>query len=124
MPCYDDNTLSEQEYELHPCLCLVMLMLCMVTKKTEIILLRVEHNCTRILISGFWVANYPVRNISWKKKVYRILLVFEISNNKISISSRFRAFSDLNILYLEISCPNVIQENETENETEVEKEIM
>ena len=51
--------------------------------------------------------------------MYQILLVFDISNNEISISSRFQAFSDLNIPYLEISCPNVSQENEAELEKEI-----
>ena len=52
--------------------------------------------------------------------MYQILPVFDISNNKISILSRFQAFSDLNIPYLEFSCLNVSQENEAE----VEKEII
>ena len=53
--------------------------------------------------------------------MYQILLVFEISNNKISISSRFQAFIKLrNIPYLKFSCLNVSQENEAE----VEKEII
>ena len=52
--------------------------------------------------------------------MYRILLVFEISNNKISILSRFQAFIDLHIPYLEFSCLNVSHENEAE----VEKEII
>ena len=69
---------------------------------------------------GFWVPNYPARNINWKKKLYRILLVFEILNNKILILSRFQAFRDLNIPYLKFSRLNVSQENEAE----VEKEIM
>ena len=53
--------------------------------------------------------------------MYQILLVFEISNSKISILSRFQAFIKLrNIPYLEFSCLNVSQENESE----VEKEII
>ena len=46
--------------------------------------------------------------------MYRILLVFDISNKKTAISSCFQAFSDLNIPYLEYYCPNISQEYELE----------